>query len=113
HARCGVTGICNPGIYLSSRKVSTFSRFRSLRHLDLDLLGADQISGSNAKTSGSDLLDRGASVGAKTLDLFTALTAVGLSMKSVHGNGKRLMSFLGDRPVGHGACLEAGHNGIH
>ena len=56
--------------------MSSLARLCALRHLDLDLLGADKISGSHAETSGSHLLDSRAAVRSETLDLLTALTAV-------------------------------------
>ena len=34
-------------------------------------------------------------------------------MKGVHGNGQTFMGLLGDRAVGHGACLESGYDGFY
>ena len=34
-------------------------------------------------------------------------------MKGVHGNGQTFMGLLGDRAVGHGACLKAGYDRLH
>ena len=39
-------------------KLTPFSRLGALRHLDLELVGIDQILGGDPETSGGDLLDR-------------------------------------------------------
>ena len=93
--------------------MSAFSRFRALRHLNLNLLRAHKISGSNAETSGRHLLDRGAAVRVKTFNILAAFTGIGLSMQTVHSDCQRLMRFLGDRSVRHCAGLEPCHNRVH
>ena len=44
--------------HLVTRQLAAFTRLGALRHLDLDLVGIDQILGRHAKAPGCDLLDR-------------------------------------------------------
>ena len=92
--------------------MSAFARFSALRHLDLQLLGRDQVFRCNAETARRDLLDRRATIFCAALcrdpfGIFTALAAVALAAQSVHGDRKAFMCFLGDRTVGHRARLES------
>ena len=54
---CGVSRLCHPGIYFFPWQMSALSRLCALCHLDLDLLGTDQVSGGHAKASRSHLLN--------------------------------------------------------
>src|SRR5699024_5723499 len=96
HARGGMSRLCHPRIHLRSRQVTALARLRALSHLDLNLLGADQISAGDAETSRRHLLDGGTFVKAvrsdgQTLQVFSALTGVGFAVNLVHGDGQRLM----------------------
>ena len=62
HTGCGVSGLGDPGIYLSSGQMSALAGFCSLCHLDLDLLCTHQIAAGDAKTSAGYLLDGGTTV---------------------------------------------------
>ena len=62
HTWCGVSGLGDPGIYLSSGQMSALAGFCSLCHLDLDLLCTDQVTAGDAKTSAGYLLDGGTTV---------------------------------------------------
>ncbi|EKE16730.1 MAG: hypothetical protein ACD_10C00834G0001 [uncultured bacterium] len=42
---------------LVARQLTAFTRLGALRHLDLNLIGIDQIFGRDAEAAGSDLLD--------------------------------------------------------
>ena len=79
--RCGMTGLCNPRINLSTRKMTTLTRLCTLRHLNLDLLGTDKVTGGYTKTSGCHLLDCRTAIhfgsgSFQSLKTLTTLTAV-------------------------------------
>ncbi len=59
---CGMTCFCNPRIYFLCRKMSAFTRFCTLCHLDLDFSCRYQITAGNTETSTGYLFDRGTSV---------------------------------------------------
>ena len=44
--------------------------------------------------------------------VFAAFAGVALAADAVHGDGQRLVRFLADRAVAHGAGLEALHDGL-
>ena len=97
--RCGMTGFGNPWIYFLCRKMSTFTRFCTLCHLDLDFSCRYKITAGYTETSAGNLFDRGASViaascGIQSFVTFTALTCIGFSMKVIHGDRQCLMCFL-------------------
>ena len=98
-SRCGMTGFCDPRIYLLCRKMSALTRLCPLCHLDLDFSCGNQITAGNAETSAGYLFDRRAAVivcscRIQTLITFTTLTGIGFSMEMVHGNSQCLMCFL-------------------
>ena len=108
--RCRMTCLCNPRIYFSTRQMSALSRFCPLRHLDLYFLCTYQVSGCNAKSSGSYLFDRRASVRIQTFNLLSTFTTVGFTMQLVHRNCQCLMRFFRDRTIRHCSCLESFYN---
>ena len=117
-SRCGMTGFCDPRIYLLCRKMSALTRLCTLCHLDLDLSCGNQITAGNAETSAGYLFDRRAAVivcsrGIQTLITFATLTGIGFSMEMVHGDGQCLMCFLGNGTVGHGTCLKSFYNVVN
>src|ERR1700738_99630 len=84
--------------YLMSRQLAAFARFSALRHLDLDLFRAGEISRGHAKAASSDLLDRAVwpiSIFApmKTLWVFASFTRVGFSANLIHRDGEALVCF--------------------
>ena len=92
--------------------MSAFTRFCSLCHLDLDLLGAYQVTAGNTKSTGCYLLDGRATVlsvlaDGKALFFLTTFTGIGFSVQHVHGDRHSLMCFLGNRSIGHGTCLKS------
>ena len=56
-AGCGVPCFGNPRVYFSSGQMAAFAGFCSLRHFDLDFLGAYQILAGNAESAAGNLLD--------------------------------------------------------
>ena len=113
HTRRRMSGFCYPRVNLSPRQMSTFSRFCSLRHLDLDFFCADKISACNTKTSTGNLFDRRASVGSKALDILSAFTGVWLTVQCIHCKGKGFVCFLWNWSVRHCTGLKSGHDRIH
>ena len=57
HAGRGMSRLCNPRIYLAAGKLTALSGLCPLSHLDLNLLGTDQIAGGHTEPAGSHLLD--------------------------------------------------------
>ena len=118
YARRGMTGSGNPRVYLFGGKMAAFTRFCPLRHLNLNFPGAHQIPAGYAKAPAGNLFDGRASVviGSGRFQTFltlSALPAVRLAVEPVHGNRQRLMGFLRNGTVRHGACLETLYNGFH
>ena len=84
--------------------MTALARLRPLCHLNLDFLRAYQITAGDAETCGRHLFDGGTPVaaaagGIQTFIALAALARIGFSMKMVHGDGQRLMGFLGDGTV--------------
>ena len=95
-------------IHLVAGKLAAFAGLRALRHLDLQLVGVDQVVRSNAEARRRDLLDRAApqvSVGIRLVALFVfaTLAGIGLAPDAVHGDGQGLVRFLADRAERHGS----------
>ena len=59
----GVAGPGDPGVDLSAGQVAALAGLGPLGHLDLDLLGADQVLAGDAEAAGGHLLDGGAPLG--------------------------------------------------
>ena len=57
HAGGGVADRGNPRIHLRAGQLTAFARFCTLRHLDLNFFGVDQVFAGDAKTAGGNLLD--------------------------------------------------------
>ena len=117
-SRCGVSGSGYPRVYLSGWQVSAFSRLRTLGHLNLNLLGADQIAAGHAETSAGHLLNGRTPVpvtscGIQTFLAFSALTGVGFAVKHIHSQGQGFVCFLRNGAIGHSPCFKAFHNVIH
>ena len=118
HTGCGMSGLGDPGIYLSSGQMSALAGFCSLCHLDLDLLCTYQVTAGDAETSAGYLLDGRTTVESiraygQTVQILTAFTGIALAVQMVHGDGHGLMGFLGNGTVGHGTGLESGHDGFY
>ena len=94
--------------------MAALAGFGALRHLDLDLFGADKVAAGHAEPPAGHLLDGAAAVvgragACQALVAFAAFAAVGLAVQPVHGDGQRLVRFLRDGAVGHGPGLEMLH----
>ena len=110
-ARRGVPHFRDPRVDLVSGKLAALARLGALRHLDLQLVGIDQILAGDTEASRRDLLDRAAlrvavRHGQEALRILTALARVGAAAEAIHRDGQRLVRFLADRAVGHRARRE-------
>ncbi len=116
-ARGGVADLGDPGIDLLPGQLAAFAGLGALGHLDLELLGVDQVMAGDAEPAGGDLLD-GAVLRVAVrqrhvaFGVFAAFAGVALAADAVHGDGERLVRFLADGAVAHGAGLEALHDAL-
>src|SRR5205085_12640709 len=60
HAGRRVADLRDVLVDLVAGQLAAFARLRALRHLDLELVGVDQVVGRDPEAAGGDLLDRGA-----------------------------------------------------
>src|SRR5436190_14743490 len=112
HARGRVPDLRNPRIHLVTRELSTLAGLRALRHLDLKVVGIDEVLARDAEPGGGDLLDRTTAPVAVRIApvarrVFTTLAGVRFGTEAVHRDRKRFVRFLTDRAVRHGAGCEA------
>lgn len=104
----GVPGLGDPRVDLVAGELAALAGLGALGHLDLDVVGVDQVLAGDAEAAGGDLLDGGAAGGVvEPLGVLAALTGVGLAAQLVHGDGEGLVRLLGDGAVRHGAGGEA------
>ncbi len=112
HAGNGVAHARDHLVHLVAGQLAAFAGLGALRHLDLQLVGVDQVVGGDAEAAGGHLLDGAApqiavGVALEALFVFAALAGVGLAADAVHGDGQRLVRFLADGAERHGAGGEA------
>ncbi|MPM52524.1 hypothetical protein SDC9_99284 [bioreactor metagenome] len=112
HARRGAAGFGNPGIDLGPGEVAALAGLGSLRHFNLNFLGAAKVFAGHAKPGGGDLFDGGVAVGAVAGGVLAALAGVGLSADAVHGECHALMGLLRNGAVAHGSGFKAPDDGV-
>src|SRR6187397_3012375 len=88
HARRGVPHFRDPRVDLVPGKLTALARLGALRHLDLQLVGIDQILAGDTEASRRDLLDRAAlrvavRHGQEALRILTALARVGAAAEAI------------------------------
>ena len=93
-------------------QLAALARLGALGHLDLQVVGVDQVLAGHAEAAGGHLLDRAAAqvavvVGGEAIGVLAALAGVGLAAQPVHGDGHGLVGLGRDRAVGHGPGGEA------
>ncbi len=119
--------------HLVARQLTTFTGLGTLRHLDLDLVGIDQVLGGHAKAAGRDLFDGGTQGIAflegvvsfdarcaddlrqllaglerlETLGILTAFASIRFATDAIHRERQRCVRFGRDRPERHGARSKA------
>ena len=111
-ARRRVPGLRDPRVDLVAGQLTALAGLGALRHLDLDVVGVDEVLARDAEPAGRDLLDRrplrvAAGQRDVALGVLAALTGVRLRAEPVHGDREGLVRLLRDRAVGHRAGGEA------
>ncbi len=112
HARDRVAHFGDHFIDFVAGKLAAFAGLGALRHLDLQLVGIDEVIGGDTEAAGGDLFDGAAAgiavgVGLETRFVFAAFAGIGFAAHAVHGDGQRLVGFLADGAERHGAGGEA------
>ena len=103
-ARRGVPGLGDPRVDLVAGQLAALAGLGALGHLDLQVVGVDQVLAGHAEPAGGDLLDRGcARRVVEPVGVLAALAGVGLGAEPVHRDREGLVRLLRDRPVGHRA----------
>ena len=106
----GAAGLRHALRHLRAGQMPSLTGLRALGHLDLYLLGAQQIVPGHAKAPGGYLLDGGIQLRAEALGQLAALATVAPAAKAVHGDSHALVGLLRYGAVGHRAGLEAPDN---
>ena len=107
-ARRGVPGPRDPRVHLVRRQLAALAGLRALRHLDLDVVGVDQVLAGDAEPADGDLLDRAAALGVvEPLGVLAALARVGPAAEPVHRDGQGFVRLGRNRAVRHRAGVEA------
>ena len=111
-ARGRVPDAGDPFIDLVPRQLSALAGLGALGHLDLEVVGVDQVFGGHPETPRCHLLD-GRTHGIAVLQglvahrVLAALAGIGLAADPVHGDGQVGVGLPRDRPERHGAGGEA------
>ena len=112
-----VPGPRHPRVDLVRGQLAALARLGALRHLDLQVVGVDEVLARHPEPTARDLLDRRAlrvAVGQRlvAVGVLPALTGVGLAAEPVHRDRQRLVRLLADRAVRHRAGREPTHDGL-
>ena len=107
-----VAHLRDPRIDLVAGQLPALAGLGALRHLDLQVVGVDQVFAGDAEAARRHLLDRAAprvavGIGHVARRILAALAGVRLGAHPVHRDGQRLVRFLADRSVRHRAGREA------
>src|SRR6185436_5489762 len=118
HAGRRVPRLRNPRVDLVPGQLAALAGLGALRHLDLQLVGVDEVLAGDAEAARGHLLDGAAlrvAVGHRQepLGVLAALAGVRLAAQAVHGNRQRLVRLAADRAVGHRARGEALDDLLH
>ena len=111
-ARRRVADLRDPRIDLVAGQLAALARLGALRHLDLQIVGVDQVLAGHAEARRRHLLDGAAPrvavrVGRVARRILAAFAGVRLAAEAVHRDRQRLVRFLADRSVRHRAGREA------
>src|ERR1700739_675899 len=92
YAGDGVTGPRDDVVNLVAGELAAFPGLGALGHLDLQLIGVDEVVGGDAEASAGDLLDGAAAgvavgVGSEAGFIFSAFAGVGHATEAVHRDG--------------------------
>ena len=111
-ARRRVPHLGDPRVDLVARQLPAFARLGPLRHLDLDVVGVDEVLAGDAESRRGDLLDGAAPriavrVGDVARRILAAFAGVRLAAEAVHRDRQRFVRLLADRSVRHRAGRES------
>src|SRR6185437_14281026 len=112
-ARGRVADPADVAVDLVAGQLAALAGLRALGHLDLELVGVDEVVDRHAEAARGDLLDRRAPPVAAVLRLrepprvLPALAGVRLAAEAVHRDRERLVRLGGDGPQRHRAGREA------
>src|SRR6202035_3056611 len=100
------------GVDLVAGQLAALAGLGTLGHLDLQLVGVDEVVDRHAEAAGGHLLDRRASsvavgVGLEARRVLAALARVRAPAEPVHGYRERLVRLARDRAEAHRARAEA------
>uniref|UniRef100_A0AAG5D4V1 Uncharacterized protein n=1 Tax=Anopheles atroparvus TaxID=41427 RepID=A0AAG5D4V1_ANOAO len=114
-ARHRVARISNVLRHLVPGQFAALTRLRTLRHLDLQIVGVRDVGGRHTEPPGSYLLDRRSTVVLRVLvhvpvRVLTALARVALAANAIHRDGERLMRLERNTAETHGTRREALHD---
>ena len=103
-ARRRVADLGDPRIDLVAGQLPAFAGLGALRHLDLHLLGVDEVLAGHAEAARGDLLDRAAArvavgVAHVARRILAAFAGIRLSAEAVHRDGQGRVRLLADRSV--------------
>ena len=107
HARVAVTQPGDQFVHLAPGQLPAFARLGSLRDLDLQDLGVDQVLRRNAKPPGSHLLDLGGPVGPVTRRILAPFPRIGTGTQTVHGFRESLVRIRRQRTQRHAGRIKA------
>ena len=100
-ARRGEPGLRDPRVDLVAGQLAALAGLGALRHLDLQVVGVDEVLAGDTEPAAGDLLHGRPPLVVQPLAVLAALAGVGLAAEPVHGDGQRLVRLLRDRAVGH------------
>src|SRR5713226_913842 len=105
-ARRGMARPRNPRVHLVTRQLAALAGFGSLRHLDLQVVGIDQVLRCHAEASRGHLVDRRATqiairIAHVPIGVFAAFAGVRLPANAIHRDGQGLVRFFRDRAIRH------------
>src|SRR5690606_37097274 len=94
NAGSGVANLGDPRIDLGAGQLAAFAGLGALGHLDLELVGVDQVLARDAETARCHLFNRTAAevsvcVGSEAAAVFAALAGVASAADAVHRDGER------------------------
>ncbi len=110
---CRVPG--DPRVDLVSRQLAALARLGPLRHLDLQVVGVDEVLAGHPEPAARHLLDGrppevAVGVGEEPVGVLAALAGVGPRAQPVHRDREGLVRLGRDRAVGHGPGGEPLHD---
>ena len=113
HSRLGMSKSGDLIRDLVAGQLPAFSRLRALGHLDLELVGRSQVSGSYSEPSRGHLLDHRVARCSVPDRVLSSFARVGGGTKMVHRLRQGLVRFSGEGPVRHRRRGEPPHDPLY